>query len=119
MSDGNPFVAFFNEHADFGVQYGRTFSYLDSAGTPIDMSAWVGHLTIRLNYDTPILLTLTATGLVGGTVAFSATGTQMKFLADAQFSETACVYDVVMFNGSSPVLKLVRGSFTLHPTATA
>lgn len=117
MSDGNPFVAFFNEHADFGVAYGRTFEYLDDMGAAIDTSAMVGHLTIRYDYSTPVLLALTAPGHVDSHVAFTAAGTQMEFAPEAESASVQCVYDVVLYASGLSVVKLVRGSFTLHPTS--
>lgn len=119
MQDGNPFVATFEEHADFGVAYGRTFTYLDEDGAPIDVDAYTADLTIRQDYSTDVLLTLSGVTDADGEVHFSATGAQMEFLASARYTPASCVYDVVLLTAGAPAIKLVRGGFTLHPTVAA
>lgn len=119
MSDGNPFVAEFNEHADWGVGYTRTFQYLDDAGDPIDIDAYTATLSVRQDYSTDVLLTLSGVTDADGEAHFTATGSEMEFEPTAQYAQFTGVYDVILTLAGNPTVKLVRGSFSVHPTVVA
>ncbi len=118
MSD-NPYVAEFEEHADWGVTYSRTFLYADDDGTAIPTTGWTGTAKLRTSYGSDVVLDLTVTcggGDDDNEVVVQASATAMRLGSAA--AELTYVWDIVLAIGGGTTLKFIEGTFTIHPTSS-
>ena len=125
MSDANPFVATYNEHADAEVAYSRSFTHLDEVGAPVANTGMTAVMAIRRAYNTEPAAstgdsTITCTvGGANGVVTASITEANMKAcFPEAQYTVMEYVYDIVLRTAGEATFKLITGTFTVHPTAS-
>ena len=116
----SPFIATFNEHAEFGVAYQREFTYKDEAGDPVDVTGYTGSMLVKDRPGgTTVLTCAVSVGSTDGKVTVTATATQMaEAVPTAERATWVGHYDILLLSSGDPAIKLVQGTFTIHPTVS-
>lgn len=103
---------------DQGATWNITFTYKNSAGTPINLTGYTAALQLRTSYDaaSAALSLSSGSGIVlggtAGTIAVTATATQTGALTAGEY-----VYDLEL-TSSLVVTRLVQGRITVTPQVT-
>jgi outer membrane lipoprotein-sorting protein len=103
--------------ADANTTYKHTEVYVDTNGTPIDLTDYTAKLQARYNYGSDtVLLELTDTsGIelgVDGSMVITISGTQTDELP------VRCKYDLLLTDVNNETYKVLMGDITINPTIT-
>jgi hypothetical protein len=109
----------YNILADQGATFGRTITWKDADGDPVNVAGYTARMQVRSTAaDATVVLELSTTdgritlGGVLGTITLTVPATAM-----AAVEAGAYAYDLEMVNGSD-VTRLLMGSFTVRAEVT-
>ena len=108
--------------ADQGSTFGRSLVYLDSDGTPVDLSGYEAELTVRETYTSDqVLIAVSSEGTAPGIVLGGTAGSIVVSVGAVTMAAVPAgvyVYDLELTSDTGFVVKPVRGQFEIRPEVT-